>query len=91
MNALIETVEISGRPVAVVARLPDSRVGYALCNSRDRFNIGRGTEIALGRANKLGLQLMIERLYMMCKTAAHKHDPEWGMKAELTLQALKRL
>jgi hypothetical protein len=93
MNALIETVEISGQPVAVVARLMNERgIGYSMCNLKagDKFNIGRGAEIAIGRAKKLAPLTIVQRLIAITGHAAKKQDPDWEKKVKLIQERLEK-
>lgn len=93
MTAQIETLEMNGQPVAIVARLINGvGIGYSICNSKagDKFNVGRGSEIAIGRAEKLSPLTIVQRLVAMTGHAIKKEDSGWLEKIRMVQERLER-
>jgi len=98
MKAIIETLEMAGELVAVVAKVRKSGddvinvegLGYSICNNRagDKFNVGRGVEIAVGRAKKLSVATVMERLTKILEHAVKKQDKDWKKKVECVIHQL---
>ena len=76
-----------GKPIGCVIALSEDKIGFSLCNPIDTWDRNRARQIAIGRANKIDIDEMLEDLFF---TTDHKLTPRHVLLAD-TVECVRQL